>query len=273
MAALISQLLVYPIKSCGGVPVDRAELVPGGLRGDRRYMLVDEFGRFVTRRTEPRLCLVSVTWENERFTAHAPSAPPLFLPETFPEGAPPGPLVSTSVWSDSLKAREVSEGSAWFSSLLGRDVRLVYMPDEALRPLKPELSEPGDVVSFADGYPLLLCTESSLADLNDRLIEPIGMERFRPNVVISGTIAYEEDEWASVTLGPATFSVPKGCDRCVMTTLEEGTGLGSKEPLRTLATYRRWDGAVWFGINLIHRASAELQIGMPVSASSLRSSE
>lgn len=273
MTALISQLFVYPIKSCGGVSLDRAQLVRGGLRGDRRYMLVDERGRFVTRRTEPRLCLVKVTWESGYFTAHAPNAPPLLLPESFDEDSLPEPKVRASVWSDSLDAREVREGSAWFSSLLGRDLLLLYMPEEALRPLKPELSEPGDVVSFADGYPLLLCTESSLSDLNERLIEAIGMERFRPNVVISGTAPYEEDQWSRIDLGSVSFSVPKVCERCVMTTLEEGTGIRSKEPLRTLATYRRFDGAVWFGINLIPRTSGTLEIGRPLRVSAVRSRE
>lgn len=262
MSARISQLVIYPIKSCGGCFVEERELAPGGLLGDRRYMLIDEQGEFVTRRTVPRLCLAQVTLRGDEFSVFVPDQSPLDLGFRPGSDAPEwGDMVRSRVWRDEVMAREHREGSAWFTAFLGRAVRLVHMPDDALRQVNPARARLGDVVSFADGYPLLLCTEASLDDLNRRLDAPLPMNRFRPNVVVKGTRAFEEDSWTSVDLGGIAFDVPKGCDRCAVTTFEEGTGRSGKEPLKTLATFRKREGAVWFGVNLIGRSRGTLRVG------------
>jgi uncharacterized protein YcbX len=127
--------------------------------------------------------------------------------------------------------------------------------------VNPERARPGDVVSFADGYPFLVISEASLSDLNSRLETPLVMERFRPNIVVSGVPAYAEDTFRHVRFGEVGFRAVKRCDRCSVTTIDPETGARGKEPLRTLATYRREDGKVWFGMNLIHDAEGTLSVG------------
>ena len=262
---VVAGLFIYPIKSCAGLPVSSASLVPGGLEYDRRYMLVDEAGRFITARTAPQLLQVSVKLRiTEHFdicAQHHSMSEALYLsshgPQEFEER-------QVLVWRDQPWARVCSAGSDWFSSYLGRRVQLVYLPSEQLRQVNPERSQPGDVVSFADGYPLLLTSQESLLELNARLAHPIGMERFRPNVVVQGTPAYDEDTWARISIADIQFDAPKLCDRCVITTFDSKTSHGGKEPLKTLAQYRKWSGAVWFGANLIGPKVGQISVGDPV---------
>lgn len=255
--ARVSSLIIYPIKSCAGIHLDSSELAPSGLQADRRYMLVDEDGQFLSARTHPSLLRVQTALDGDQLQVEAAEHSALVLP-LHPEE---GPEVSATVWRDSLLGREVREGSIWFSSYLGQKVRLVFQPDAALRQVNPERGEPGDRVSLADGYPLLLTVEASLDDLNSRLESPVPMSRFRPNVVVTGFPAFAEDTWAAIRIGNTFFRMPKLCDRCVMTTVDASTGEASKEPLRTLAGYRRWNRAVWFGANLIPESAGTLRVG------------
>lgn len=269
----ITGLFIYPVKGCGGYRLDACRVVPGGLESDRRYMIVDETGRMVTRREEARLAEFALAPSVSGFSVRARPADeePLELPEKW-EDAPEefSASIECSVWSDKPLAQVHKEGTRWFSQALRRAVRLVYLPDESLRQVNPARAALGDVVSFADGYPILLTSESSLADLNSRLPAPIGMERFRPNVVVNGASSFAEDEWAALTLGTIPCVVPKLCDRCVVTTIGEGTGEKGKEPLKTLASFRRWDGAVWFGANVIPKAAGILRVGEAVSVGESR---
>jgi uncharacterized protein len=196
------------------------------------------------------------------------------------------PLVSdagdparVTVWGDEVEALAHREGSAWLAAFLGRDARLVYMPEGALRRVSPARSRPGDVVSFADGYPLLLASEASLVDLGQRIASnggsPVPMTRFRPNVVVSGAPPWDEDTWSTLTLGQLSFRAPKLCDRCVITTIDPATGEAHNEPLRTLATFRRWASAsgsmgVWFGVNLVPDGEGTLAVGDPVVVTARR---
>ncbi|NJO56794.1 MAG: MOSC domain-containing protein [Rhodospirillales bacterium] len=256
----VSGLFIYPIKSCGGIGLTETEVVPGGLRHDRRYMIVDASGRFVTRREEARLAQVVVNSRGEDFHVFAPGAGDFALPAE-PSEELLGELRNCTVWRDTVEAKTLPNGSSWFSAFLGRDVELVYMPDPALRQVNPARSDPGDQVSFADGYPLLLTSEQSLVDLNARLDQPIPMSRFRPNVVMKDADAFAEDTWKTITIGSTKCTVPKLCDRCVVTTIEEGSSGKGKEPLKTLASYRRWDGAVWFGATVIPKNTGRLRVG------------
>ncbi len=154
-----------------------------------------------------------------------------------------------------------AKASRLFSDHLGREVRLVYMPDDTQRPVKPERGRPGDLVSFADAYPLLMISEESLAGLNARLADPLPMERFRPNVVIAGGEPHAEDDLGPFRIGDVTFRNVEPCDRCSVTTVDPATGERGKEPLKTLAEYRKRDGQVWFGTNLIHDGRGKLSVG------------
>jgi len=258
----ITHISIYPIKACGGVALSSSEIVPGGLALDRRYMLVDKNARMVTRRERPELAKVSLALDGNHLIAQTPRLPPLTLPAQIEE-APEHytETIATTIWNDSVLAKEHPQGSHWFTTLLGEEIRLVYMPENALRPVNPARSDAGDQVNFADGYPLLITSQSSLDDLNAKLEEPLPMERFRPNIVVTGAPAFDEDTWAEISLSGITCNLPKLCDRCTVTTVEEGSGKKGKEPLRTLATYRRWNHAVWFGTNAIPKMRGAIQVG------------
>ncbi len=263
----LQQIVRYPIKSCRGTDVPRARVGARGLEHDRRWMVVDAAGRFVTQRTAPRLAQVDVALEGDRLRVSHPTQADLVLPALLHDG----PRAAVEVWGSPVEACVDREGSAWMSALLGDPLRLVCMPDDAKRPVDPAYGRDGDIVSFADGFPLLLTSESSLDDLSRRAGMPLEMSRFRPNLVVAGAPAWAEDGWPELEVGPLRFRAPKPCARCVITTLDPRTGEAGKEPLRTLASFRRREGGVMFGINLVPElapdASVELVVGAAVSAS------
>jgi uncharacterized protein YcbX len=257
---VVSALYVYPIKSCRGIRVSEWPVAERGFAADRRWMIVDAAGKFVTQRETPALSQVRISLDGEHMRLTAPGLPELVVPRTFDWGAER----SVQIWDDASEGAEHAAGSAWFASYLGAPHELVYMPDRHQRAVNPARARPGDIVSFADGYPFLLISEASLADLNARLDAPITMERFRPNIVISGSEPYAEDGYARVRMGQIAFRGPKRCDRCLMTTIDPETGIAGKEPLRTLAKYRLEGKKVWFGMNLIHDNLGTLRVGDPV---------
>ncbi|RLB50335.1 MAG: MOSC domain-containing protein [Deltaproteobacteria bacterium] len=256
----ITELYLYPVKSCRGIAVSSVRVGRRGPAGDRRFMVVDRAGEFITQRQEPRLALVDAAFAGDRLvlsTGHEEI--------TVPRAPTDGPEASVRVWGSKVRAIEVADGSSFFTTHLERPARLVYMPDESERAVNPERSLPGDIVSFADAYPLLLISQESLDGLNARLAEPLTMSRFRPNVVIGGGVAHGEDDLESFRMGKMTFRNVKPCERCSMTSVDASTAKRGKEPLRTLGTYRKWDGQVWFGTNLIHDGEGELAVGDPVT--------
>jgi uncharacterized protein YcbX len=228
-------------------------------------MLVDDVGLVVTAREYPRLVLVTPAPNADGLLVQAPDADPLLV--RAPDGSA---LINVRVFSSELAAAPASdEAHAWFSKVVGEPVRLVYLDDPTRRRPNPAYSREEDRVSFADGYPLLLATEESLAALNDLIAEgpraeegPVSMTRFRPNLVVAGAPAWAEDGWRVVRVGAVSFRVVKACDRCVFTTIDPDTASRGKEPLTTLARFRRWDGKTWFAINLIPDSSgATLHLG------------
>lgn len=252
--ALLSAINRFPIKSCRGWSVDSAVVEPWGLAGDRRWMVVDEAGEVITAREANRLVLVHPEIRSDGLRLTGPDLPPLDLPTPDPVGQ-----VHVAIWGSRITAATAGpEADAWFSKAIGRTARLVYLDDPTRRPTSPAFSEPDDRVSFADGYPLLVATEASLAALNDVIVErsegahpPLPMARFRPNVVIADGEAWAEDDWRRIRIGDAVFRAVKGCARCVMTTIDPDTAVRGKEPIASLARIRRWDGATWFGVNLV----------------------
>jgi uncharacterized protein YcbX len=255
--ARISALYVYPVKSCRGIQVDRARVARRGFERDRRWMVVDDQGQFLTQRTLPALCRVATSLHPDGIELAIEGRAPYLLPLEFDSG----PHVPVSVWGHQGQAIRHADGSRWLTDAIGYGCSLVFMPEKHERAVNPERGRPGDIVSFADGYPFLLISEASLAELNSRLAVPLEMQRFRPNIVITGTSAFAEDEWSRLLLGEIGFRGVKRCDRCVVTTLNPLTGEGGKEPLTTLAKYRRSEGKVWFGMNLIHDSEGWLAVG------------
>lgn len=239
MVATISRLFVYPVKSLGGIEVRAAEVGARGLLHDRRWMLVDEKGVFLSQRRLPRMARIQVRIQAGRLVARAPGMPALELPLRPRHGG----SVRVSVWGDEVRAVSCGgEADRWFGESLGTMCRLVYMPDEAERAVDSDHGRAGDRVGFADGFPILLLSEASLEDLNGRLERPVPVDRFRPNIVVEGCAPYEEDGWRAVRVGGVSLRVVKPCARCVITTVDQESGVRGKEPLRTLAAYRKVGG-------------------------------
>jgi uncharacterized protein YcbX len=257
----LSGLHVYPIKSCGGIAVEEWEVDERGLRHDRRWMLVDEAGCFVSQREVPRMALIRVRIEPGGLLVDAPDMPSLNVPFRPPDGK----LRLARVWDDLVESRTVGDDAdRWFSEFLDVGCKLVYLPDESVRPVDPTYGRPGDRVGLADGFPFLLISEASLADLNARLEQPLPMNRFRPNLVVRGCEPFAEDGWKVIRIGPITLRVVKPCARCATTTVDQESAVTGKEPLRTLARFRKVGSKVLFGQNLIHDATGTLRAGASV---------
>ena len=270
---ILSALYVYPIKSAGGIALDRALLEPRGLRFDRRWMVIKADGKLATQREFPKMRLIRVSLlpQTDPFFSllvEAPGLAPLRVPRV-----PTGPLVHTQVWEDATVALRVSpEASQWFSELLVPGCELLYMPDDADR---AQSNKPfSSLLSFADGNPFHLVSEASLADLNARLDRSVGPAVFRPNVVVRGGAAYAEDFWRRIRIGDSEFLVVESCARCSVLNVavagEPPEARMGAEPLRTLARYRRRGASVPFGQNMLQgealfRPGRWLEVGAPVT--------
>jgi uncharacterized protein YcbX len=254
----LSSLHIYPLKSARGISVDHVILDAFGPALDRRWMLVDPQGLLVTRRERHQMALIDVELVGEGLRVRAPGNGTLEVGQ----GSDASPTVEVQVWDDRCLARDLGDEPArWFSSFLGEPVRLVFMPNATFRQIDPDYVPGIRRVSFADGFPLLLIGEGSLAELNRRLPTPVPMNRFRPNVVLAGTEPFAEDTWETVKIGTVTFDVVKPCARCVATTIDHDTAAAGREPLRTLATFRKRGHGVYFGQNLLHQAPGILAVG------------
>jgi uncharacterized protein len=254
-------LYVYPIKSCAGISLQSADLCATGLRYDRRWMLVDETGEFMSQRTHPRMALISVRFDLEHLIVTAPDMPELEIPLQQEDEN----LIDVRVWDDTNRGALVGEeADRWFGEFLECSCRLVYKPEDDLRLVDSLYAAEEDQVGFADGFAFLLISEASLEDLNGRLEEPLTMNRFRPNLVVRGCGPYAEDGWSRVKIGNVPFRVAEPCPRCAITTVDQNTGTPGKEPLRTLATYRKTGLGAVFGCNLIHDALGTVRVGDPV---------
>lgn len=256
----LSRLYIYPIKSLKGIALKEARVERRGLQFDRRWMLVDEENTFITQREHPRMATISLKIEDEGLRASAEGMEDLLIPY-IPENQA---RVLVKVWRSTCEAAFVSEhADEWFRRFLQTSCRLVYMPDDVRRAVNPLYAVNQDIVSFADGYPFKLIAEATLGDLNERLQEPVPMNRFRPNFVLDGAAAYAEDGWKTVSIGDAIFHVVKHCERCQITTIDQDEGVRTgTEPLKTLATYRTTDNKILFGQYLIAEGMGEsLRVG------------
>jgi uncharacterized protein YcbX len=258
----VSGLYIYPVKSFGGIPLTTSEVGRRGLLQDRRWMLVDQEGVFMTQRTDTRLALFRTAIEPDGLKVVAPSGEVCMAP-LEPEGV----NRSVRVWKDMCVAIQVSTLiDEWLSEILGRPCSLVYMPEGSLRHTNPAYTSPGDIVGFADAYPILVIGESSLQDLNARLETPVPMNRFRPNITVAGWSAHEEDDWRELRIGDVKMRTAKKCGRCSVTTTDQETGEIGVEPLRTLAKYRLTDQSVQFGAYFVPETPGTIRVGNPVSS-------
>ncbi|MFE6174829.1 MOSC domain-containing protein [Streptomyces sp. NPDC056464] len=267
----LQSIHVHPVKAFRGTAHPEAVVEPWGLAGDRRWMLIDDGGKVVTQRQQPRLALAAAELlPGGGVRLSAPGMDALTVPVPRAVGSMP-----VEIFRDKVEAA-LADGDtahAWCSTYLGVDARLVYMADPATsRPVDPEYALPGETVSFADGYPLLLTGTASLDALNSLIAQgdhahegPLPMNRFRPNVVVSGTAAWAEDDWSRISIGEVTFRAPKKCGRCVVTTTDQSTAERGREPLLTLGRHRRLGGKLLFGQNLVPLSRGTIRVGDPVT--------
>ena len=254
--AALTQLWIHPLKSGAGITLSSAIAAPGGLTTDREWMVTDAEGQFLTGRTHPALLHIKATPTIEGLRLNAPG-----MSEHSVRRARFNRRRPTGVWSYRFDAwwGEVSTDH-WLSEFLGISARLLFIGGVSQRQLR---SDPSVRFSFADGYPYLLLSESSLVDLNSRLVRPVTMRHFRPNLVVDGVVAFAEDGWRRFRIGSVIFDVVKPCDRCVFTTIDPDTAIPADDlqPLRTLGSYRRTEGGVMFGQNVIARNRGMIRVG------------
>lgn len=262
-SATLSEITVYPIKSCAGNALSQASVTARGLQGDRSWMLVDASGRFVTGRQHPALVHVRALPIDAGLRLSGPGLPIMDI--AIPDGRTRHPA---QVWGSEVDAADAGDAAAdWFSAYLRCPVRLVHADAAMRRALDPAYAQTGDETGFADGFPLLLLSAAAAAELSDRAGQFIDARRFRPNLLIAGVPAHVEDRWRRIRIGTVVFDVVKACTRCVFTTVDPDTGVADPggEPLTTLKAYRRGPQGITFGQNLIPRSAGSVQVGDPVS--------
>lgn len=267
----VSSLVIHPVKSLQGVSVPSVELDALGIVGDHRFMVVDENGRFLTQRSLARMALVETGLTRDALILSPPGHGQIQVPRASDVSAV---IRSVNVWkSEGLQAEDCGDAvAAWLGDFLGVTCRLVRAGKQFHRPMTKPAARAGDLVSFADAAPLLVISEASLADLNDRLVardeEALPMDRFRPNLVIAGCDAFAEDTWPRLRIGDVVLRAGGPCARCIVTTTNQQTAERGKEPLRTLATYRRDAGDptdVNFGQNFIQETKrGSITVGAPL---------
>ena len=256
----VHSLYLYPVKSLAGIEVDAFTMDEFGPAGDRRWMLVDDEGRFVTQRKFPQLALVKPRIDGVRVSVDVPGEGVFLL-------QPAAERIHVQVWRDQVEAVSGPvAASAAISRFCGQSFRFVYMPDDSVRRIDPAHVPETRRVGFADGFPFLITNQASLDELNSRLEQPVTMTRFRPNIVVDGAPAWTEDTWRTLRVGGHRFELVKYCSRCVMTTVDPATGTKSPDvqPLRTLTQYRKMEGGVIFGMNAIHSGPGTVRVGDPV---------
>lgn len=263
MTATLTELNAYPLKSGGGTALRAAELTATGLPFDREFMLVTPEGRFLSQRELAEMALMRPSYDGEVLTVNGRPDAKALVHKAVDEGEV---LDVTVHRTECQGVDQGDEAAAWFSSFLDRECRLVRFAGH--RPT----SRGGSEVMFADGYPLLVISAESLADLNGRLDDPLPMNRFRPSLVVEGLGPYGEDDVRLLRIGATVIEMVKACARCVITTTDQDTAERGREPLRTLASYRTRDRGIRFGMNAVPRVLGPLAVGDPVDVLEARSS-
>lgn len=269
----VTDLFIYPIKSCQGIRLDSAQVTPKGFVWDRELMLIDKKGKFITQRQYPQLATIKVEIVADTFTLTPTDNPS----ETFSfQPSLTGKNIPVEIWGDHTFAIDQGdEVAAWFQQVLGlEDCRLVRQSPEHFRTIDPKYAlQQENTVSFADGYPFLLTTSASLAELNQRLnaiypdkTQTVPMNRFRPNIVINTAEAFIESQWKSIQIGEVKFGLVKPCSRCIITTTDQFTGNRNPitEPLKTLSTFRQVNNKIFFGENMIPYNTGVITVGNQV---------
>jgi len=255
---LLSGIFIYPVKSLAGISANSWPVTGKGFQHDRKWMIIDNDRQFLSQRKLPKMALIKTALTDKNLILSAPGMEKLSLPIEPVDGH----IINSTIWHDQCDARSVStEADQWLSDFLEQDCRLVYQPDEVIRPVDSDYAKSTDKVAFSDGFPFLIISENSLTALNHDMQLNLPMARFRPNLVISGCPAYAEDSWREITIDSIDFRLPKPCSRCAIPTIDPETAQTGKEPLTTLNRTRKWQNQVYFGQNALHDQCGQLTVG------------
>ncbi len=255
----LSQIFVYPVKSLGGISLKESKVSDRGLKYDRRWMIIDLNGNFISQRTKPEMALITTDISNDKIILrHKITSEQI----EFGINETTSKRIKAKVWNDEVDVVHVnSDIDEWLGNNLNIRCRLVFMPDDSIRFVDNNFARNNEITSLSDGYPFLLIGQSSLDDLNTKLKNKIGFERFRPNLVFSGGVPFEEDKWESFEINEIKFYPVKPCSRCVIITTNQNTAERDDEPLKVLSEYRKFNNKVMFGQNVIHKGSGLLKVG------------
>ena len=256
----VSGLSIYPVKSCREVKQNTSLVKSFGLKNDRRWMVVDKNGVMLTQRKIPKMCLIQPEVVVGGIILHTAEMNSLHV--GFPLS---NKKITVKVWSDECQAFDAGDHAAnWLSDVLLTKCRLVYFPEDEFRQVDLTYAEEGDKTAFSDGFPLLLISQASLDDLNQRLAKPITMNRFRPNIVVDGCEPFAEDSWKKMRIGEIDFRIVKPCSRCVIPSINIETAVREDEPIKTLMAYRKRENKIFFGQNVIANNFGAIEVGMSV---------
>ena len=259
---VISQLAIYPVKSMRQIQLKKSALQFGGLKYDRRWMVIDTDGVMLTQREVVRLCLIQPELLNPEIDGglklSAANMPEIEI--NVPDGSI---TCKAKVWDDECNAYDAGDEVAdWLSQFIEIECRLVYFPDDEIRIVDQDYAQPNDHTAFSDGFPILLISQASLDDLNSRMDEAIPMARFRPNIVVSGCEAFAEDDWKQLTVGDIGLRIVKPCSRCIVPNVDIDSAERNKEPAKTLSSYRKRNNKIFFGQNVVADGVSEIELGM-----------
>lgn len=254
----LSQIHIYPVKSLAGFQVQSWPVDHKGLQYDRKWMLIDADNQFLSQRRLPKMALIKTRIDAGRLILSAPGQDEVSMPLNSDDGD----TLQVQIWDDRCQAKTVSADiDRWLSHFLQTDCRLVYHPDDGVRPVDPRFAMSSDQTAFSDGFPFLVVAENSLRALNAAMQLDLSMQRFRPNLVVADCDAFAEDSWRRIAINGITFRLPKPCSRCSVPTIDPETGIAGKEPLTTLNRLRKADNKVYFGQNALHDQCGTLSIG------------
>ena len=248
---------MYPLKSAGAAALDSGELHTSGLSGDRQWMLVTPAGECVSQLVAPALSMVQCEPKPGGIQLSAEGHPPLSLEHDSNARAATVEVVMEDGTSCQAQ-RAGAEHDQWFSSVLGIECHLVLCPTDLNRRVEGK----GELFRFQKTFPIHLATDASLEDLNERLEVKVSMNRFRPNLILSGTTPFEDDKWKRIQIGRAVLQFSRACDHgCGLPNIHQETGVMGPEPLRTLATYRRTNRGIYFGQNVTVETPGKISVG------------
>ncbi|MCB0835122.1 MAG: MOSC domain-containing protein [Bacteroidetes bacterium] len=257
----LTEINIYPVKSLGRVQLSQSSLTDRGLMHDRRWMIVDEHNQFITQRKIPSIAVIQPQLTDRELILSHPNGSSARVPLVSDGGEEINVQIFDQICLAISHQNHSTELNNWLSNILGLTCKLVYMPDQSHRFVKEKYGAADKIVSFADGFPYVIIGEASLNYLNQKLENPVPMTRFRPNFVFSGGEPHEEDKWSQIKIGTVHFRAVVQWGRCMVTTVDQNTGVKETEPLKTLNTYRKKDDKVVFGMTLIGPSSGIVSVG------------